>query len=893
MILSWKYLITWKRKQSTDSNFEHMNFLNNEGADSFGKILAHVKKPSRYMGNEFNVFQKNWGAADLRIALIFPDLYEIGMSHHGLQILYSVINSQDGLLADRAYCPDKDLEEILRNRGISLFAVESRRPLADFDMIGITLPYELCYTNILTILDLSSIPLLASERDESHPFVIGGGSGSFNPEPVADFFDAILLGDGEEAILEIGAVLKTAKQSKWTRLLTLEKLTEVAGVYVPEFFKPSYGKGGELLAVNSLKKGYEKVLRRILPDLETSHTPEKPLVPLVRIIHDRLGIEVARGCSRGCRFCQAGIIYRPVRERTVDRVVELADKGMAAGGFDELALLSLSTGDYSCLSPALKRLMDTFVKEYVSVSMPSMRVGTLTPDIMNQIKRVRKTGFTLAPEAGTDRLRKVINKGITEDDLLETCKDACTMGWKLLKFYFMFGLPTETLEDVGAIADLVRRAARTSADRQLRINVSVATFVPKPHTPFQWEPQISIDEGFTKIDLLKKSLPRGNYKLKWHDPRLSFLEGVMSRGDRKLSGIIEEAWQRGARLDAWTEHYDLNVWRDAAEARNIDLSQYLRRRTFTETLPWQHLDTGVDDEFLRAELAKSMTGDYTPDCRVHSCQKCGVCDFKKISPVVQCKQKNFDKAADQEGNSQHNVDAPTEITVSRSPDVNNRTEQIIPHHWYRLFYSKQGDIRFLSHLELIQVFFQAFRRAEIKMQYTQGFNPVPKASFSPALPVGTESLAEYLDIDLIESIKDEAGFLDNINAQLPAGINIKSVTDVPDKKKNAAVKNRTCYQIILDRGFSEEDREKIKSFMDCGSFTLTKLRKGKKRILDIRKQVESINISKNSTLEIILLSEEGRAAGKPVEILKAVFDLTEEEALDMSILKLWNKSRQD
>jgi radical SAM family uncharacterized protein/radical SAM-linked protein len=867
-----------------------MKVVNNEGAEDIGKLLAHVNKPSRYIGNEFNISRKDWDDAALRIAFVFPDLYEIGMSHHGLHILYSVINSQDGLLADRAYGPDKDLEELLRSRGRMLFAVESRRVLADFDMIGITLPYELCYTNILTVLDLSGVPLWASERDDSHPFVIGGGSGSFNPEPVADFFDAILLGDGEEAVLEIAEVLKTAKQSNWNRPLILEKLTEITGVYVPKFFKPSYGTGGELQTVNSLKKGYEKVQRCILPDLETSHTPGKPLVPLVRIIHDRLGIEVARGCTRGCRFCQAGIIYRPVRERTPDRVVELAEKGMEAGGFDELALLSLSTGDYSCLSPALGRLMDTFVKQYISVSMPSMRVGTLTPEIMHQIKRVRKTGFTLAPEAGTDRLRKVINKGITEEDLLATCKDAHALGWKLLKFYFMFGLPTETFEDIEAIAGLVRRAAQTSADRRLRINVSVATFVPKPHTPFQWEPQLSIEEAFARIDLLKKSLPRGNYKLKWHDPRQSFLEGVMSRGDRQLSRVIEEAWKRGARLDAWNEHFDLNIWLEAAEACNIDLSPYLRQRDFCETLPWQHLDTGVDEEFLRAELEKSLTGEYTPDCRVHGCQKCGACDFKEVSPVVQCKQKSSDEVADNKDSLQSMGDAHQETSVSRSTVINKGNEHTFPHYWYRFLYAKQGDIRFLSHLEVIQVFFQAFRRAGVKMQYTQGFNPVPKASFSPALPVGTESLAEYLDIDLIEAIQDEAEFLHDINTQLPAGITIQSVADVPDKKAGVGGKKLTCYQISFDRDLSGEDREKLESFMNSESFTITKFRKGKKRVIDVRKQVESLAVSGNNNLEMVLFSEEGIAASKPVEILKAVFDLSQEQSLDMAILKVWSKS---
>lgn len=866
-----------------------MNPVPERMPENIGKLLFHVKKPSRYLGKEFNACYKKWETAKLRVALVFPDLYEIGMSHHGLQILYAVINGQEGLLADRVYSPDKDLEELLLSRQEAIFAVESRRPLAEFDMIGITLPYELCYTNILTILALGHIPIRSSERHDSHPYVIGGGSGSFNPEPVADFFDAVLLGDGEKAVLEITAALKTAKEKKQDRRKTLEKLAEIPGVYVPSFFVPRYDSQGILLAVDSLNKGHERIQRRILPDLEISQVPEKPLVPLVRIVHDRLGIEVARGCTRGCRFCQAGIIYRPVRERTAERVMELAEKGMAAGGFEELALLSLSTGDYSCLSPLLGRLMDRFVKEYVSVSMPSMRVGTLTPEIMYQIKRVRKTGFTLAPEAGTDRLRRVINKGITEEDLMATCRDANILGWKLLKFYFMFGLPTETDEDILAIADLVHRAARTSVDRRLRINVSVATFVPKPHTPFQWEPQITIDEAFARIKLLRKSLPKGNYKLKWHDPHQSFLEGVMSRGDRLLSRVIEEAWQRGARLDAWSEHYDLGIWQAAAEACNIDLSQYLRRRDFTEVLPWQHLDTGVDHEFLLAELEKSLKGEYTPDCRVHGCQNCGVCDFNEVRPVVQCELKSRDVNEKQES-IDATADALEDKIAPLKPREEKKTEQDRTHHWYRLFYAKQGDIRLLSHLEVIQVFFQAFRRAGINLHYTQGFNPVPKASFSPALPVGTESLAEYLDIDLTEAIAAKNELRSRLNNQLPSGIKVLSIAGVPDKTTDAAARNLCCYTVSLSRELSAEDRKNLKSFMECDSVTITKIRKGRQRLLDIRKVVQSLVVSGEKSLEMVLLSEEGVASSKPVEILDAVLDITEEECLVMSILKVWSKS---
>jgi radical SAM family uncharacterized protein/radical SAM-linked protein len=855
-----------------------------------GKLFAHVKKPSRYIGNEFNVFRKDWETAALRIALVFPDLYEIGMSHHGLQILYSVINTQADLLADRVYAPDRDLEELLQGRGEPIFAVESRRSLADFDMIGITLPYELCYTNILTILALGNIPFRSEERSESHPFIVGGGSGSCNPEPVADFFDAVLLGDGEEAVLEIASVLKSARQSGSSRQETLEKLARIPGVYVPSFFEPSYNSSGELLAVNPLKKDYGKVRRCILSDLQTSHTPEKPLVPLARIIHDRLGIEVARGCTRGCRFCQAGIIYRPVRERTADRVFALAENGMAASGFEELALLSLSTGDYSCLSPALGHLMDRFVKDYVSVSMPSMRVGTLTPEIMQQIKRVRKTGFTLAPEAGTDRLRNVINKGITEEDLLSTCKNANKLGWKLLKFYFMLGLPTETLDDVRAISELVRRAARASGDRNLRINVSVTTFVPKPHTPFQWEPQISTDEAFARIDLLKKSLPRGNYNLKWHDPRQSFLEGVMSRGDRQLAKVIEAAWRRGARLDAWSEHFDLRIWEGAAAAVCIDLGRYLRQRDFSEVLPWHHLDTGVDEDFLRDELARAWKGEYTPDCRVHGCQECGVCDFKKIRPIVQCQKRN---PAGSPGSAYPEMPggaAGPEISPMQGGLGAPGPEERNSHHWYRLFYAKQGDIRFLSHLEVIQLFFQAFRRAGIKMHYSQGFNPVPKASFSPALPVGTASLAEYLDVDLREAITDELSFLQRMNGQMPSGITLLSVTEVNDKKAGASGENITCYEINLGHDLSGTERENLQRFMASESFAVTQKRKGKERTVDIRQQVKSLGVSGNASLEMVLYSEEGKAAGKPGDILRAALDLKEERCLETAILKVWTKA---
>ncbi|RPH42383.1 MAG: TIGR03960 family B12-binding radical SAM protein, partial [Desulfobulbaceae bacterium] len=604
-------------------------------------LLSLVSKPGRYLGHEYNATVKDWQQVDLHCALIFPDLYEVGMSHQGLQILYHILNSRSNLLAERCYCPDLDVEKLLRTAGQPLTSLESGRPLADFDLLGITLPYELCYTNILTVLDLAGIPLRAADRDGQFPLILGGGSCAMNPEPVADFFDAILLGDGEEAIVEIAEALIMARKERlgWRELLG--KLADIEGVYVPSLFRPEYDEEGRILSVIALDAAKQQVKRRVLADLDDIDHLKHPIVPNARIIHDRLGIEVARGCTRGCRFCQAGITYRPVRERSPEKIIELATAGIENSGFEELALLSLSTGDYSCLDRVLPELMNIFADEYVSVAMPSMRVGTLSPAIMDQIKRVRKTGFTLAPEAGSERLRRVINKGITEEDLLSTCRNAFGLGWKVMKFYFMIGLPSETPGDIGEIIDLVRKA-KQEGDKGGRgrreINVSVGTFVPKPHTPFQWERQIDIEEGKASITLLKQRLPKG-CNLKWHDPKQSFLEGVFSRGDRRLADLLQTAWGKGARLDGWSDHYNLALWQEAARDIGLDLDAYLRARSEQEILPWQHLHTGVEIDFLRQERARALAETYTPDCRYNDCQGCGLCDFASIQPIVQDRER--------------------------------------------------------------------------------------------------------------------------------------------------------------------------------------------------------------------------------------------------------------
>lgn len=836
-----------------------------------------VRKPGQYVGLEYNAISAKKGAlqeAQLNFCLIFPDLYEIGMSHQGLQILYHILNQQEDFCAHRAYTPDTDMEALLRKKGMPLFSLEAGVPLAKYDVLGITLPYELCYTNILTVLDLAGLPLYSRERNQSHPLVLGGGSCAFNPEPVADFFDAILLGDGEEAIVEIANLLHAVKKNKISRKEMLKQLSAVQGLYVPSLFKPQYSEDGRLQSVEALEPGHTSVRRAILPALDSGELQHRPLVPAVKPVHDRLAMEIARGCTRGCRFCQAGILYRPVRERSMADILTWAEKGIEASGFEEMALLSLSTGDYSCLDELVLTLMNRFSPCRVALSMPSMRVGTLSPAIMEQIRRVRKTGFTIAPEAGSERLRQVINKGITEEDLLDTCHNAFSLGWNLIKFYFMTGLPTETEADVGAIATLVRKAKaqaqtknRSGNRRGIQINVGVGTFVPKAHTPFQWEEQLSLEASKERIQLLKRLLPPKGFKLKWHDPEQSYLEGVFARGDRRLSALIEEAWRQGARLDSWGEHFQLARWQEAAKDCDIELDAYLRKRSSEELLPWDHLDCGVERAFLLAERERALTRQYTSDCRTDGCQGCGICDFKTVQPVL------------------HNSPAPA--TAHKRPE--SGAIQQGKGLSYRVHYQRSANSRLLGHLELLQLIFRSLRRAGMPLAYTQGFNPTPKVSFSQALPVGMESLAEYFDMELRRPISLNSSLIESLNRELPSGLEVHSISLAP--KKNAACA-RASYSVHLSGHLNghlgSHDPAaldaKISAFLACEHFPITRLRKNRETSFDMRPLIAAMRLDED-VLELSLIHHQGLPGVNPREVLEKVFGFSQEEALLCRIVK--------
>ena len=585
------------------------------------QILSQVTKPARYTGREWNSVVKGWDRVRTKVLLAYPDLYEVGMSNLGLMILYDLLNKEDDLLAERAYTPWVDMEETLRRAKIPLYSLETRHALGDFDIIGFSLSYELNYTNILTMLDLAGIPLLSCQRDESHPLIIAGGSCAYNPEPLADFFDLFVIGEGEEVLLELVEAYR--EWGKGERDRFLRRAAQIEGIYVPSLYEVAYGD-----ALSSPRprtpEAKSIITRRILNRLPPP--PIEVIVPYVEAIHDRGMIEIMRGCTRGCRFCQAGMIYRPLRERPVEEVLVAIDELLKATGYEEVSLVSLSSCDHSQIEEMVRGLITRHAPQQVTVSLPSLRVDSFSLELAALFQGRRKTGLTFAPEAGSQRLREVINKGVTEEDILSTAERAFRAGWQRIKLYFMIGLPTETVEDVVAICDLVKRIrgmGRKVEGRRAQVSVSVATFVPKPHTPFQWMPlegEASLEE---KQAFLRRELKK--FRLSWSDPQMTLVEAVLSRGDRRLGAVIYEAWRRGARFDAWDELFEPANWWEAFQGQGVDPDFYARRPLDRDApLPWDHIDVGVKKGFLARECERALRGQTTPDCRGGPCFGCGV-----------------------------------------------------------------------------------------------------------------------------------------------------------------------------------------------------------------------------------------------------------------------------
>lgn len=593
------------------------------------ELLPRVERPSRYLGTEYNSVHKDWEKVKVRMAFVFPDLYEVGMSHLGLAILYGLVNDHPEWLMERIFAPGADMVRLLVAGGYPLFSLESHRPLGDFDVVGITLPYELNYTTVLAVLALGRIPLETEQRS-GRPLVIGGGPATANPEPLAPFFDALVIGDGEEVLPEILAVVSDWKdQRRDSRRELLLRLAQLRGVYIPSLYRVTYLPDGRVARVEPEEEGVPpRVTRRVVADLDRIYFPSRLIVPFGEVIHDRAMLEVMRGCTRGCRFCQAGTYYRPVRERSLAVLKEQARELLEHTGQEEISLVSLSTADYSQAELLCRDLLDTYAGQRVSVSLPSLRADSFSVKLAELVRQVRRGGITLAPEAGTQRLRDVINKGVTEEDLYQAVEAAFSAGWDRVKLYFMIGLPTETEEDLQGIADMAGEVLRLGRPRSRRaqVTVSVSTFVPKPGTPFQWEPQEAQEVLREKHTFLKARLGRKGITFNWHDPGASLLEAVLARGDRRLGRALKLAWQCGFFLETWGEHFDFPGWRQVLSDSGLDPSFYAHRlRPYDEVLPWDHLDLGVTKAFLRREHRRALAGELTADCRGNRCPGCGVC----------------------------------------------------------------------------------------------------------------------------------------------------------------------------------------------------------------------------------------------------------------------------
>ena len=597
------------------------------------EMLQAVEKPARYTGGEWNAQPKDSAAVLCRIALAMADVYEVGMSNLGLKILYEILNRRDDIAAERVYAPWLDMEEEMRRRGIPLFSLETFREISSFDILGFSLQYELLITNTLNMLDLAGLPLHAAERTDEQPFVIGGGPCVYNTEPIADFFDFFVLGDGEEIVVEVcDALIAWKKEGRPDgRRGFLRRAARIPGVYVPSFYAPEYDAQGMFTGLCILDEAASpQIYRRVVKDLDAAPFLEKPVVPYLGIVHDRLMLELFRGCTRGCRFCQAGMAYRPVRERRPETLESLARTLFDSTGYNEMSLTSLSSADYSCLSPLVDGLLAGTQGERVSFSLPSLRIDSFSVDIAERLQQVRKSGLTFAPEAGTQRLRDVINKNVTEDDLLHSVRTAFEQGWKAVKLYFMMGLPTETDEDIVGIAELAQKVVdcykEVKGKRGVKVTVSVSCFVPKAYTPFQWFAQVPQEEFERRQRLLKESIRDRAISFHYHDARASVLEGALSRGDRRLSAVIETAWRNGAKFDGWTDQFKDEVWKDAFCRCGAAPEFYSRRtRDLEEVLPWAHTSPGVSEDFLRREWQRAQEAALTHDCRRETCTGCGVC----------------------------------------------------------------------------------------------------------------------------------------------------------------------------------------------------------------------------------------------------------------------------
>lgn len=715
-------------------------------------LWRRVQKPGRYTGGEWNEQRKDPESVRFKMVLAFPEVYEIGMSYLGQKILYHLINRQPDYLAERVYAPWIDFEQELRKSNIPLYSLENKIPLYEFDIIGFSLLYELNYSNVLTILELGKIPLLTNERTLNHPLVIAGGPAAMNPEPMADFIDLFIFGDGEDIILKIINRYLEVKGQVSSREELVRSFTELKGIYAPRFYRLESSQKSHLLVPRPEPGMPERIEKNVVFPLKNALPPDKFIVPNIRSVFDRMQLEVARGCPQNCRFCQATVLYFPYRERPLFQVVENSFRGLKETGYEDLSFNALSVGDYSGLENSIEKILPYLEENKISVSLPSLRPGKLSRKIVEDIVRIRKTGFTLVPEAGSERLRAIINKKITDEELFEAARYAFENGWRLLKLYFMIGLPGERVEDLKAIIQLLGRLielGKKILGIPPSINLSVSSFIPKPHTPFQWVAMNDEKMLMEKQSYIKSNIKRWKkVELKEHPVKISILEAVFSRGDRKLGRVLREAHALGARFDGWLDVFNFDRWERAFDKSGVDYQQYLKSIDLESPLPWDVVETGLQKSYFLEELKAAVSGKFTAGCPERTCSQCRACLWPEYKFIQGSGLNESEKSV---------------LPEIISSEFQNKVQR------YRATYTKLGLARFISHNDLLDHLERAFRRAGIKMVYSQGFHPKMLISHGPALPLGAQARAEILEFQSYEELEGD-GFLKRINSSLPPGI---------------------------------------------------------------------------------------------------------------------------
>lgn len=835
----------------------------------YREILPTVEKPSRYLGTELNTAHKSKDEVELRISLVFPDLYDLGLGNLGLLILYSILNERPWCWAERAYAPAPDMEQALRRRGLPMFTNESKDSLDEMDLIGFTFQSELTYTNIINMIDMAGLPVRAEDRDDSHPLVFGGGPAAFNPEPMAPFMDFFVIGDGEEAVVELAELYRSIIHAP--RREKLEAIAQLEGFYVPELYPFETLEDGRVLP----REDAPPIVKRLVPDLDAAAFPKQYIVPYTQQVHDRLALEVLRGCTQGCRFCQAGMVTRPVRERKLHNVDKLIGETLEKTGYEEVSLVSLSTCDFSRPRQLVRQAADRAHKDRVSVSLPSLRLDSFSVELADMVAGLRRSGLTFAPEAASPRLRQVINKWIPDEELLEMARETFQRGWEHVKCYFMIGLPTERDEDVEAIVDLCKRtlAVGRTVRSNARVNLGVSTFVPKPFTPFQWAEQISMEETERRQAILEEGFKRtGGIKFGRHESVTTFIEGLLSRADRRAADLIEAAWRRGARFESWGEQVNLGAWREAVEAVNYDVADAFRERDVNERLPWDHIDILIPKQWFQADWARAHELKHAPDCRQGKCHLCGV--IHRERDLCRHMIKNQKQGRKEE--------ADLVTTPAPQPPEPEPVQRL----WFRI--GRAGEARFLSHLELVNAWIRALRRAKAPLSYSQGYHAHPKVKFATAPPVGEESMGDYMDIVLKERVEPDE-LLSRLQATLPEGFFAYNAKEVPLKAPSLMSSARGFAYTFEAAADPKALQARIEALLSQGAIEVerkAKQAKKKKRHrhnkqyrpesgmvkINVRPMIRDIRLSKREgdhvTVDVDTIVQESGACVRTAELLR-------------------------